>query len=526
MGCYGLRDEERLKNIRYYTPFCQTLSTSKPYPHEIISDDKFLEGFAKLFDAPTTHGHQTNGPVQCTPEIAPSRAKTPYECDILDQIDSANILHAPLSASLGPDTELTPAPEGESKPVTSVPAETATIKGGSDIPLPTASSNPSTADPPAQTTFAEINSSIDKIRTIESTFNALKENFTLPAELDFICSTPSTPSTPSISNSGSETESVSATDHLTYSPLNRPVRSYEQALTVLLEQLDGVESLGDTDVRKSRREVVKRVELALDELERDVDGQWRIRVLEPLVNESKLSSKSESHGAVLGLGLHDWKSETGQEDDTQKKDTSDDCADVISSSLPEVMEQNNPSTANTTVNSPDDLSAQNITTPVHDTNPIQAPLVNQLKFSDAIPVADITPSPAQATDFVPSSVPIASTTKLPGDAEIALSISSASSVLEPTPITPSNAIANANAIIHDQEGSIPVNMPAKFAVEPSTPSSLESSSTMSENSGLTTLQGAEIEPEGFFLALSGADESVSGNPITHDSDEEWLEVDA
>ncbi|KAG6826137.1 hypothetical protein H0H92_001027 [Tricholoma furcatifolium] len=78
--------------------------------------------------------------------------------------------------------------------------------------------------------------------------------------------------------SSEDFEASNITDHLTYSSLNRPVRSYEQALTVFLAELDSVESLGDAGVRKSRKEAVERVEKALEELERDLEGRWKIRV--------------------------------------------------------------------------------------------------------------------------------------------------------------------------------------------------------------------------------------------------------
>jgi hypothetical protein len=58
------------------------------------------------------------------------------------------------------------------------------------------------------------------------------------------------------------------------------VRYYEQALSALLTQLDAVESWGNEEVRKHRKELVGRVEGALEEVEREVQVrlvQYRAR---------------------------------------------------------------------------------------------------------------------------------------------------------------------------------------------------------------------------------------------------------
>ncbi|KAG6877103.1 hypothetical protein C0993_010245 [Termitomyces sp. T159_Od127] len=513
---HSLQDNEQQKKPRYIVPLWQALSIPKPNPDEITAGDELVQEFPKLFDIPTTNGPLTDEPMQCTLGIVPSHAETP-ECNRVD------VSNAPLE----PDTEIASAPEGDAQAVSSVPAELVPSEGELDMPVPTASTipstNPSTVDSPTST---EITSSFDKIRTIEATFIALKENFTLPAELDFLPSTPSTPSASSISTSDSDTESTSATDHLTYSRLNRSVRSYEQALTVLLEQLDGVESLGDADVRKSRKDVVRRIELALEELEREVDGRWRIRVLEPPLVKGKVGDEVESNDFVPGLGLDVNYSEGERQDDTQKQNKSQDRADLISGPMPEIIEKDDSSTLVTTVK--DDVSAPILTSPVHGNNLIQETSQDHLETSDVSPVANFPPTadhtidPIKATDSIPSPVLIASTTNsFPGDAEPGFSISSTSSALESAPIVPSNA----DAIVCDHECTMLDAVPPESAVEIPTPSLLESSSTTNENTGLITVQGADVESEGFLLTSRGSDESVSEHPIVRDSDEDWIEVD-
>jgi hypothetical protein len=107
---------------------------------------------------------------------------------------------------------------------------------------------------------------MNTIHSIEAHFAVLASEFSFPTRLDF---TPpsSRPSSPAI-------DSVSLVNHLAYTSANAPVRYYEQALSALLGQLDGVDSYGNDDVRHARKEVVARVERALEEVEREVRGRF------------------------------------------------------------------------------------------------------------------------------------------------------------------------------------------------------------------------------------------------------------
>ena len=88
-------------------------------------------------------------------------------------------------------------------------------------------------------------SPLTTIRAIRNQLSALESSFELPA-VDF-------------------DRSVLAI------PLNNaPLRAYESTLNGLLEQLDAIESDGDEEVRNTRREVVREVEKALEDLERKV----------------------------------------------------------------------------------------------------------------------------------------------------------------------------------------------------------------------------------------------------------------
>ncbi|KAF8316302.1 hypothetical protein DL93DRAFT_766526 [Clavulina sp. PMI_390] len=94
------------------------------------------------------------------------------------------------------------------------------------------------------------------IGAIESRFVNLTYDFKFPTNPDF-----------------SPTAS-SASSALLFTPTNAPVRAYEQSLTSLLTDLDAVDSQGDEDVRHARKELVKRVEAALESLDAVKAAAW------------------------------------------------------------------------------------------------------------------------------------------------------------------------------------------------------------------------------------------------------------
>ena len=89
-------------------------------------------------------------------------------------------------------------------------------------------------------------SPLTSIRAVRTQFSALESGFKFPAILDL------------------DHSELAATSN------NAPVRAYEYALNGLLERLDAIESDGDEEVRDVRREVVREVERALEEVERKV----------------------------------------------------------------------------------------------------------------------------------------------------------------------------------------------------------------------------------------------------------------
>ncbi|KAG6885522.1 hypothetical protein C0993_000518 [Termitomyces sp. T159_Od127] len=130
-----------------------------------------------------------------------------------------------------------------------------------------------TSAPSFVPTSKNVVDSFNEVRSIEAAFHTLQADFAFPATLDFVSShlIPGNSAT-------SDSESSSLTSHLAYTSRNYPVRFYEQALGALLAQLDSIDSFGNDDLRATRKEVVNRVEKALEELEKEVDGRYRTRL--------------------------------------------------------------------------------------------------------------------------------------------------------------------------------------------------------------------------------------------------------
>ncbi|KAJ4485542.1 hypothetical protein J3R30DRAFT_3440314 [Lentinula aciculospora] len=123
-------------------------------------------------------------------------------------------------------------------------------------------------------TAGDAHKAIESIRGIEASLIAIQDEFEFPSEVDFSPS-PSRSSSPVRDDVSFASESDTPTlRKLAYTSRNHPIRSYEQALSKLLVQLDEIESHGNADVRLSRKAVVARVEDALEELEQKVEARW------------------------------------------------------------------------------------------------------------------------------------------------------------------------------------------------------------------------------------------------------------
>ncbi|OBZ74366.1 hypothetical protein A0H81_05492 [Grifola frondosa] len=101
--------------------------------------------------------------------------------------------------------------------------------------------------------------SLAQIKDVEKALHTLESTFQFPEHLDF-----------NLVSSSASNDSDSE-DGLAYTSNNTPVHVYEHALNELLTRLDAVESGGDLEVRRLRKEVVKEVECALHEVEQKVE---------------------------------------------------------------------------------------------------------------------------------------------------------------------------------------------------------------------------------------------------------------
>ncbi|KAG6919560.1 hypothetical protein DXG01_004223 [Tephrocybe rancida] len=156
----------------------------------------------------------------------------------------------------------------------SAPSNKAATSGkGKAKAEPSSATTPTPASDSTAPTSKDVVNSLNEVRSIETAFRALESDFTFPATLDFIAA-----HLVAGSPASSDSESSSATTHLAYTSRNHPVRFYEQALGALLAQLDSVDSFGNDTLRANRKEVVGRVEKALEELEKEVEGRYRTRL--------------------------------------------------------------------------------------------------------------------------------------------------------------------------------------------------------------------------------------------------------
>ncbi|KAJ7274512.1 hypothetical protein B0H12DRAFT_1319461 [Mycena haematopus] len=99
------------------------------------------------------------------------------------------------------------------------------------------------------------------IHRVAGAFSRLSSEFAFPSKLDFV----------------SEASASYPAAKLPYTPRNAPVRHYESALNDLLSQLDAIDSEGNATVRQQRKEVVRMVENALEDLDRLVEGRWKLQ---------------------------------------------------------------------------------------------------------------------------------------------------------------------------------------------------------------------------------------------------------
>ena len=104
---------------------------------------------------------------------------------------------------------------------------------------------------------------LSSVERVHDKLGKLQADFILPTELEHYDPSP---------DDRDETASVSSVSSsdlrklIPYASTNKPVYKYENELNGLLEELDKIDSHGDTEVREKRKEVVKAVEKALESI--------------------------------------------------------------------------------------------------------------------------------------------------------------------------------------------------------------------------------------------------------------------
>ncbi|CAE6467888.1 unnamed protein product [Rhizoctonia solani] len=139
-------------------------------------------------------------------------------------------------------------------------------------PMPQTESEPEPEPEESQVNTAPSHAAI---QSILSSFSILQSEFAFPTQLDFLPGTSA---------------------KLAYTPNNAPLHGYEHALTGLLTKLDAVESYGDGEVRRTRKEAVKTIERELERLDGMKVDVWN-RVNVPQA-EAEVSTKESGKTEV------------------------------------------------------------------------------------------------------------------------------------------------------------------------------------------------------------------------------------
>ena len=208
-----------------------------------------------------------------------ARLKNEYESEVRDTIQ-ALIASLQDTTNDSPSATLSTSPSAENDKGKAKANETGGTSNKADV------------------TSLDILKSMEQVRNIEAAFVVLESDFVFPSQLDFNYGAHH-PFDTSAASSDSE---GSATTRLAYTSHNHPVRFYEQALGGLMAQLDVVESFGNEELRSRRREVVERVERALEELEREVEGRWKAKLSKEAKNNASEPIPTATTTSSLSVG--------------------------------------------------------------------------------------------------------------------------------------------------------------------------------------------------------------------------------
>jgi hypothetical protein len=190
------------------------------------------------------------------------------------------------------------------------------------ISIRTEPSEPTVASPPTLPTELMVETTnVERLDTgashaavsgILATFVSLSSNFTFPSRLEFVSSSSDSPK-------------------LAYTPTNASLHQYEHVLTGLLTRLDAVESFGDEEVRKVRKEAVKRIERELEDLDRRKLEEWKRQ--SATAAEPEVESQSEAEGLPAEVDPRQVPLPQGEEDEQMDGTTPESPVAVLATTL-------------------------------------------------------------------------------------------------------------------------------------------------------------------------------------------------
>lgn len=121
---------------------------------------------------------------------------------------------------------------------------------------------------------------LEKLDNLKAKLEKVTSAFEFPQSLDFASpsSTPSSPSLDPVDGAASDDNNIlRSIPPLAFTPANHSYHAHAHALLALLTQADAIQSDGDKDIRKARKDFVKLVESKLAEMEIKRSLVWRER---------------------------------------------------------------------------------------------------------------------------------------------------------------------------------------------------------------------------------------------------------
>lgn len=456
-------------------------------------------------------------------EAGPSRSTSISVSDEASKDEgSASTTTAPVATA----PTSTPAPKPSQISISPLTVDT-TIKPDTDT-----TTEPELEVPPSPAESTRSTHSILSIYKIESSFNDLRSSFTFPSTLDF----------------------SSNSNELAYTPTNTPVRVYEHALNGLLAQLDEVESEGDEEVRGRRREVVRKVEKELEELEGKVEGLRKESVKVEVKEVKEVKEGDELREEVEEVKEVEAKVEVEEAKDVEVQPEVEQVKDEemkieVEGQEEAVEDQQQPEIViSTSESTPTPTTPATDSEPTSTTDPATtAPSVE----GDVAPSADVTPTPVVVEEIEPSaesavetedsvatlsSAPTSpSTTPLldasetvdqpPLEATTDTVVTSTPPILEPVVLNPSTSDADETSVSGSPQ-FLSSFTEDQFSFPPRPLSNDDAPSHSADAEDDVVVVEESSEKDGTDLGEVGVDTESESSVSVSASEGEWEEVDA